>query len=118
VFLARPPEVAGDRLDHHEPRILRADLLDERFEIAQVLRVTSEAVVVRGEDRVEREPAQRLEMHRGRLHPVTGDADRAGEPFLASADGALERTAGRGAPVQIVEGSDRVELDQVDPRDL
>jgi len=60
VLLAGPPEVAGNGLDQHEPGILRTDLLDERFEIAQELRITSESVVVRGEDRVEPESSQRL----------------------------------------------------------
>jgi len=43
-------------------------------------------------------------MHRGCLHPVPGDADRGDETFLASADRALQRSAGRRAPVEIVEG--------------
>jgi hypothetical protein len=57
-------------------------------------------------------------MHRGRLHPVPGDADRGDEPFLTSADRTLERSAGRRPPVEIVEGPDGVELDQVNSRYL
>jgi hypothetical protein len=49
---------------------------------------------------------------------VPGDADGADQPFLASADRTLERSARGRSPVEIVEGPDGVELNQVHSRDL
>ena len=57
-------------------------------------------------------------MHRGRLHPVTGDADRVDQPFVLRADGTLDRSAGTGRSIEVVWIADAVELDQVETIDL
>ena len=77
--------------------------------------VPREPEVVRGEDRVEREPSERLEVRRGRSHAMARDPDRADQTLLARSDGALDRASRPGRAVEIFEVADRVELDQVDP---
>jgi hypothetical protein len=53
-------------------------------------------------------------VHIGDPHAVTRDADEASEPFVASAQQGLDRTAGSEGDVPLVGLDEVVELDEID----
>ena len=60
-------------------------------------------------------PPQRLPVGRGSLVPVAGDPDPPGQALLPGPDDRLQRPAGPGDQVQLLEVADGVDLDEVEP---
>jgi hypothetical protein len=52
-------------------------------------------------------------MRRRRAHPVPGDADRADQPLVSRPEHAFDRATEAGRAIELIDGPDGMELDQV-----